>query len=74
MESLTRLEANILFFIDDFIIENHYPPSVREVADGCYISASVAHKYIIKLSHKGFIDVKPNTSRSIVIKKNICNL
>lgn len=74
MDKLTKLEASILFFINDYISTHFYPPTVREVADGCYISVSVAHKYIMKLSRKGFIEITPNTARSIVLKKNKCNL
>ena len=70
MDKLTILEAKILFFISEYIEKHNYPPAVREVAEGCYISVSVAHKYIKKLQNKGFIETTNNTARSIVLKKN----
>jgi repressor LexA len=55
-------------FIADFIEENKYPPSVREIMDGMGIeSPNGVIRHLDALEAKGFIGRKANISRAIWI-------
>lgn len=54
-------------FIIDYIKENGYAPSVREIGDGCYLSVSSAFAYLTRLEIDGLIETKPHASRAIKV-------
>jgi repressor LexA len=63
---LTDRECDILQFIEGFILQNGFPPSLREIMTGMEISStSVASYSIRRLEHKGILELQPNTSRGI---------
>ena len=56
----------MLGFLQDFMDERKYPPSVREIKDGCGLSStSVVDYNLKKLQAKGFIDRETSVSRGI---------
>ena len=64
---LTRLENNIYRFICDFLTENGYPPTEAEICKGCYISNSVAHRYVDRLQEKGYVCKQERKARTLKI-------
>lgn len=67
---MTKREAEVYNFIKNFIAENHYSPSVREIALGIYSnSLHHIHDVLYRLRDKGYINFKPKTPRTITIIK-----
>ncbi len=68
---LTKREKEILNIITDYIKENGYAPSVREMCEITGLkSTSTVHTYLKGLQEKGFIQRKENFPRALrVIKK-----
>ncbi len=63
---LTRRQQEILEFIRQFIRENHFPPSIRDIANHFSLaSAGGVHKHLNNMKRKGAITFEQNTSRSI---------
>ena len=67
MKNLTRRQQEILNFIRSFIKENHFPPTIREVAEKFGISVKGGYDHIKALEKKEVIKCGSNRSRSIVI-------
>jgi repressor LexA len=64
--ALTDRECAILQFIEGFILQYGFPPSLREIMDGIEISStSVASYTIRRLEDKGVLELQPKTSRGI---------
>ncbi len=70
MKNLTRRQQEILNFIRSFIKENHFPPTIREVAEKFEISVKGGYDHIKALEKKEVIKCGSNRSRSIVILNN----
>ena len=68
-EELTDRQKDTLTFICLYILKTGYSPSLREIAQGLYISKPVAVRYIKALESKGYIKHTPNIPRSIVVLK-----
>lgn len=67
---MTKREAEVYNFIKNFISENHYSPTVREIARGIYSnSLHNIHDILNRLKDKGFIDFKNKLPRTITIIK-----
>lgn len=69
---LTERESQVLNAIVDYIKQNGYGPSVREIGEIVgFKSTSTVHVYLKKLQEKGFIERKENFPRALrVIKDN----
>jgi repressor LexA len=68
VKPLTDIQATTLEFIQDFVKDNGYPPTVRQVADRLGLaSPSTAHLHIRALQKKGYISVVPGSPRAIRI-------
>lgn len=52
-------------YIADYIQERGFPPSTREIAQGCYISRGVVTRYLDRLELSGRIRRTPGRARSI---------
>ena len=58
----------MLKFISDFINQNGYPPSRREIVDACDLkSLSVADYHLEVLKEQGLISFVPKIARSIKV-------
>jgi repressor LexA len=63
---LTERQQKILDFIQAFIEENQFPPSIREIGKQVNISSTSVVKYNLDvLDRKGLIDRDPTISRGI---------
>jgi len=65
------LKEKVYRFIKQFIAENGYAPTVREIAKGVGCVPSTVHHYLQALRYEGCIDYKPQMPRIIVILKEV---
>lgn len=66
MTTLSPRQQQILDFLKAFIEEHDYPPSIRDIQEGCGISStSVVDYNLRKLEEKGFIRRDREISRGI---------
>jgi repressor LexA len=65
-KELSERQQGILNFIQEFIGENHYPPSIREIGQEVGISSTSVVKYNLDaLERKGLIERSSEISRGI---------
>jgi repressor LexA len=65
-KDLSSKQHSILRFIRRFIEEHDYPPSIRQIQDGCHISStSVVDYNLKKLEGEGYIRRDREVSRAI---------
>lgn len=57
----------IYAFIDAYIQKHHIPPTVREIADGCYIGTTAVHHHLKALQNNGLIHRSKRKARSITL-------
>ena len=56
----------ILEFIEEFLSENHYPPTVRDIQNGCGISSTSVVDYNLRiLQREGYLRRQADVSRGI---------
>lgn len=66
METLSLRQKSVLDYIRRFLQKNRYPPTVRDIANGCQISSTSVADYNLKiLEQKGFIRRHREVSRGI---------
>ncbi|NDJ76197.1 MAG: transcriptional repressor LexA [Chloroflexi bacterium] len=64
--TLSTRQKNILTFIENFIDENGYPPTIREIGEAVEIaSTSVVNYNLNKLVEYGLIERAPEVSRGL---------
>ena len=65
-EGLSDKQQLILEFLEQFIAEHDYPPSIRDIQNGCNISSTSVVDYNLKrLEEKGLIRRDREVSRAI---------
>src|SRR3989304_7113094 len=65
-EELSEKQRAILEFLETFIAEHDYPPSIRDIQSGCGISSTSVVDYNLKrLEERGFIRRDREVSRAI---------
>jgi len=65
-KSLSAKQQSILRFIRDFLREKDYPPSIRDIQEGCNISSTSVVDYNLKALEKmGFLRRDREVSRAI---------
>lgn len=70
MKKISPKQIEILGFIDEFITDKGYPPTVREIGRGVGFSSSASvHSQLNKLEGKGLIKRDAITSRGITLVK-----
>lgn len=67
----TDRDKEVLLFILQYQQEKGYSPSVRDISQGCYMSASTAQRHLYKLVELGYLMITPRTPRSIVVKVSL---
>lgn len=67
MKALTKRQGEILDFIRNYIHENQYPPSIREIGRNFSISVKGAYDHVKALEKKEVIAVSHNKSRAITL-------
>lgn len=67
---LSPRHKKILAFLESFLSEHGYPPSIREIGDHTQISStSVVNYYLNQLEEMGYIERMSNVSRGITMLK-----
>lgn len=62
----TPRQRQIIAFIEEFIEENTYPPTVREIAKGVRLaSTATVHGHLERMAEKELLTFKPGSPRSI---------
>lgn len=67
---LTTREAAVLTYIKTYCANQHFPPSLREIAAGCHIAHSTVTRYLELLEVKGYLVRKRGTARGIQLLDN----
>ena len=71
MDSLSVKQRRIFEFICEFMMENPFPPTIRDIAHNCDISStSVVDYNLRKLEREGYISRTADVSRGIRLIKN----
>lgn len=66
--NLTKRQLDIFNYIKQAIIENGYPPSVREIGEAVGLSSSsTVHGHLSQLEKKGYIRRDPSKPRAIEV-------
>lgn len=66
-----RKEKAILNFIEEQVMENGYPPSVREIGEAMGLSSTATvHGYLTKLEKQGFIKKEGKKGRTLKVIKS----
>jgi repressor LexA len=66
--TLSERQQEILAFLKDFIMENGYPPSVREIGEAVGLSSSsTVHSHLSTLEDRGCIRRDPSSARALTI-------
>lgn len=61
-------QDKILIFINDYLTENHYPPSTREIGKAIDLkSTSTVHDHLHVMKHRELITFEPQYPRTISI-------
>lgn len=68
-------ENEVLEFIQSFLDENGFPPSVREIGSACHMSSTATvYYYLEKLEAQGLLRKSPSKNRAIeLIRDNSIN-
>ncbi|MFA6688233.1 MAG: transcriptional repressor LexA [Sphaerochaetaceae bacterium] len=67
MKELTERQREIATFISEYLEENSYAPSVRDIAEHFQISAKAAHDHVKALERKQVIRTAEGLSRSMEV-------
>jgi repressor LexA len=66
---LTKRQHQVLSFVENFIRENTFSPSLEEIGQGLNLSSlATVHKHLSNLQAKGFLKRLANRSRSIELE------
>ncbi len=61
-------QSQIMMYISDYLANNGYPPTVREICQGVGLkSPSTVHGYLLKLEERGLIERRPERKRALHI-------
>jgi SOS-response transcriptional repressor LexA len=66
---LDGTNGEVFKFIQQFMAIHKFAPSLSEIADGCRISTSTAHKALELLEKRGYLERQKGMQRSITILK-----
>ena len=69
MSKLSPMRQSILTFIEEYTLDNGYPPSVREICAAVGLkSPSTVHSHIRILQEEGYLNKGEKSSRSLSLK------
>jgi repressor LexA len=63
----TETVERVYAFIKAYIREHTYPPTMKEIAEGCYMSRSGVARYVDRLQGMGRISRDPSLARGITL-------
>jgi len=68
MKKLSARQQTILAFIEGFIEENDYPPTIRDIQSGCGISSTSVVSYNLdRLKEGGYLNRASEVSRGLAL-------
>jgi repressor LexA len=70
MDKLTKKQKKILKYIEKFLSENSYPPTLKEIADKFGITIGTVQDHIFALNKKGYLERKKDKARGFKLIKN----
>jgi len=66
--ALSAKQQQIIDFISRFLADKQYPPTIRDIVNGCGLSSTSVVDYNLKiLAREGYISRHPEVSRGIVV-------
>jgi repressor LexA len=66
MRELSERQQGILGFIEEFMADNSYPPTIRDIQAGCEISSTSVVDYNLRaLTDKGYLNRDAEVSRGL---------
>jgi repressor LexA len=67
LPNMSNLDITIRLycFIKTYVDEEGFPPSVREMAEGCYIGATTVNRHLDRLEAWGYIEREPGIPRGL---------
>jgi repressor LexA len=75
MSKLTKRQSEVLKFVKEFLQDNDYSPSYREIAEGLGLSSpSTVHQHLHALKSKGYLDGAAEEARSIGLTGKVMSL
>jgi repressor LexA len=66
VEQPTTKEA-VYLFVKDYIKRHTFPPSLREIGKGCFISTSAVTRHLDRLEWEGKLFREPGRARGITL-------
>jgi len=66
-QQLEQTLQDLYDFIEGYIGDHGYPPSLREIAAACYLGRSTVLRYLTKLEAQGRIKRQDGKARSITL-------
>ena len=68
MKPISERQRLVLRFVQDFLDERSYPPTIRDIVSGCHLSSTSVADYNLKiLEEEGYIRRAPDISRGIEV-------
>jgi repressor LexA len=65
LENVTT--GKVYLFIKDYIKKHTYPPTLREIGEGCHLTTSAVTRYLHKLELEGRIIREEGRARGITL-------
>lgn len=74
MRTITKRQSEVLGYLKDFHLEHGYPPTRRDITDEFgFKSPNAAEEHLRALDRKGYIKLRRNTSRGIILQHHSLN-
>jgi repressor LexA len=64
---IDETEVEVFDYIDTYSEEHTHPPSIRNIADDCFLSRATVVRYLDRLEAHGFIIREPGRARGITL-------
>lgn len=74
MRKITDRQTEVLSFIESFIKDNSYSPSIREIAEHFQITIKAVQDHIKALNRKGYTKRDGKKPRAIVILRKVVHV
>lgn len=71
MAEIKEKQLNVLRYVDAYVQEHGYAPSVREIAAALHLSSpSTAHYHLKKLEAAGYLNIGSNRPRALAVQEH----
>ena len=75
MSNLTKRQSEILKFITNFLKDEDYAPSYREIAEGVGLSSpATIHQHLQVMKSKGFLNIDSDAPRGIALTSKVMQM